>query len=63
VLGWPEDGQVLIKSMKEGSADLGKVVSAVKMVGNGQALKFGQTNEGLLITLSLKSQSSYTLSH
>jgi len=38
--------------MKEGSADLDKVVSAVEMLGNGQTLKFGQPNEGLLINLA-----------
>ena len=59
VLGWPENGQVLIKSMKEGNANLEKGVSAVEMVGNGQKLKFSQTNEGLLVNLNEKPKLSY----
>ena len=59
VLGWPENGEVLIKSMKEGSANLDKAVSAVEMVGNRQKLKFSQTNEGLLINLAEKPKLSY----
>jgi len=59
VLGWPENGQVLIKSMKEGSANLEKAVSAVEMVGNAQKLKFSQTNEGLLVNLNEKPKLSY----
>jgi alpha-L-fucosidase len=59
VLGWPENGQVLIKSMKEGSANLEKAVSSVEMLGNGQKLKFSQTNEGLLVNLNEKPKLSY----
>jgi alpha-L-fucosidase len=57
VLGWPENGQVLIKSMKD--ANLGKTVSAVEMLGTGQKLKFSETNEGLLVNLNEKPKLSY----
>ncbi len=59
VLGWPENGQVLIKSMKAGSANLEKAVSVVEMVGNGQKLKFSQTNEGLRVNVNEKPKLSY----
>jgi alpha-L-fucosidase len=59
VMGWPENGQVLIKSMKEGSANLQKAVSSVEMLGGGQKLKFSQSNEGLLINLAEKPKLSY----
>jgi len=57
MLGWPESGQVLIKSMND--ATLGKAVSAVEMLDNGQKLRFSQTNEGLLISLSERPKLSY----
>jgi len=59
VLGWPENGQVLIKSMKKGGANLDKEVSAVEMVGSGEKLKFSGTNEGLLVMLNEKPKLSY----
>jgi len=59
VMGWPENGQVLIKSMKEGSANLQKAVSSVEMLGGGQKLRFSQSNEGLLINLAEKPKLSY----
>lgn len=59
VLGWPENGQVLIKSMKAGNANQEKAVSSVEMLGDGQKLKFNQTNEGLLVKLSEKPKLSY----
>lgn len=59
VLGWPENGQVLIKSMKAGTANLEKAISVVEMVGNGQKLKFSQTNEGLLVNVNEKPKLSY----
>jgi alpha-L-fucosidase len=59
VLGWPENRQVLIKSMREGNANLEKAVSSVEMLGNGQKLKFSQTNEGLLISLNEEPKLSY----
>lgn len=59
VLGWPENGQVLIKSMKAGSANLEKAISVVEMVGNGQKLKFSQTNEGLRVNVNEKPKLSY----
>jgi len=61
ILGWPENGQVLIKSMKAGSANLEKAVSSVEMLGNRQKLKFSQTDEGLLVNLSEKPKLSYAL--
>ncbi|WP_426587482.1 alpha-L-fucosidase [Mucilaginibacter sp. R-33] len=59
VLGWPENGQVLIKTMKSGNPNQEKAVSSVEMLGDGQKLKFNQTNEGLLVKLSEKPKLSY----
>jgi alpha-L-fucosidase len=59
VLGWPENGQVLIKSIKKEGSNAYKAISAVEMVGSGQKLKFSETNEGLLISLNEKPKLSY----
>ena len=51
VMGWPESGQVLIKSMKEGSNNLNKSIENVKMLGMDSNLSFKQTAEGLTVNL------------
>lgn len=61
VLGWPENGQLSIRSMSNGNVNLEKAVSSVEMVGNGQKLKFSQTNEGLLVNLNEKPKLSYAI--
>ncbi len=51
VMGWPENGQVLIKSMKEGTNNLDKSITNVKMLGMDSNLSFKQTAEGLTVNL------------
>jgi len=51
VMGWPDDGKVLIKSMRAGGEHLKRRVSRVELVGRGGALAFSQTAEGLQVTL------------
>ena len=51
VMGWPENGQVLIKSMKEGTNNLNKSIENVKMLGMDSNLSFKQTAEGLTVNL------------
>jgi alpha-L-fucosidase len=51
VMGWPDDGKVLIKSMRAGGGHLKQRVQRVELVGRGGALAFSQTAEGLQVTL------------
>ncbi|WP_316845467.1 alpha-L-fucosidase [Pedobacter psychrodurus] len=51
VLGWPEDGKIMIKSMKNGSVYLKQKINSVVWVGTGEKLSFSQTNNGLSINL------------
>jgi alpha-L-fucosidase len=50
VMGWPDSGQVSIKSMRAGGPHLGKPITRVELLGGG-ALAFRQTPEGLQVTL------------
>lgn len=51
VLGWPEDGKILIKSMKNGGEYLKQKLNSVELVGTGEKLSFSQTDNGLMINL------------
>ena len=49
-MGWPESGQLTIKSLAKGNKDLRKKISSVYLLGHGK-LKARQTAEGLVVTL------------
>ena len=49
-LGWPEDGQLTIKSLAKGNPNFKKSISSVYLLGYGK-LKARQTAEGLTVTL------------
>ena len=49
-MGWPESGQLTIKSLAKGNKDLRKTISSVYLLGHGK-LKARQTAEGLVVTL------------
>jgi alpha-L-fucosidase len=51
VLGWPETGKTLIKSLADGKIGSGKAIANVEFVGSGQKLQFNQSTEGLLVSL------------
>lgn len=52
VLAWPEDGKVLIRSLKKGGELWKNPVRSVKLVGCKNMPTFKQTEEGLEVTLN-----------
>ncbi|RXK85525.1 alpha-L-fucosidase [Filimonas effusa] len=51
LLGWPENGKAVIKSLAAGSSLYPKEIQRAELLGNKQALSFERTSEGLIITL------------
>jgi len=51
VMGWPENGKVLIKSLKANSAYLDKAISDITMLGVNAKLSFSQNQDALVIDL------------
>jgi alpha-L-fucosidase len=49
-LGWPENGQVIIKSLAKGNPNMKKTISSVYLLGYGK-VKARQTAEGLVVSL------------
>ena len=56
VLGWPEDGKILIRSA---SALYPEEIGEITMLGDGQCLKWNYTEEGLLVRLPEKKPCDY----
>ncbi|MDP4239080.1 MAG: alpha-L-fucosidase [Bacteroidota bacterium] len=56
VLGWPEDGKIMIKSLSDNNPLHPDKVNKVEMLGNGN-LKFATGTEGLTVTLPAKKTS------
>ena len=51
VLNWPEDGKVVVKSLKEGSGYRSEKIKSVTMLGAKEPVKWSRTAAGLEITL------------
>ncbi len=51
VMGWPQDGKVLVKSLRSATPHLNKRIARIELVGTGRPLDFRQTADGLLVTL------------
>jgi alpha-L-fucosidase len=51
VMGWPQDGKVMIKALGSAAPHLGKRIARVELVGSARPLAFRQTAQGLLVTL------------
>ena len=49
-MGWPEDGQLTVKSLAKGNPEFKKSITSVYLLGYGK-LKAQQTAEGLKVTL------------
>ena len=49
-MGWPDSGQLTIKSLAKGNKNLPKKISSVYLLGYGK-LKARQTAEGLVVNL------------
>ena len=50
-LGWPEDGKLTIKSMKEGAVQGINQISSIEMLGSPQKLNFKSGDAGLVVEL------------
>jgi alpha-L-fucosidase len=50
VMGWPENGKVLIKNLGSNSQHYKKKISKVELISTKQALAFEQTADGLLVS-------------
>ena len=51
VMGWPQDGKVLIKALRSATPHLTRRIARVELVSSALPLAFRQTAEGLLVTL------------
>ncbi len=59
-MGWPEDGQVLIRSLAKPAEGDGNQVDSVELLGYQGRLPFTQTTNGLAVTLPATKVSEYT---
>ncbi len=54
VMGWPESGSVLIRSLASGNANYPGQINKVELVSNKQPLEFERTPGGLLVRFSVE---------
>jgi alpha-L-fucosidase len=59
-LGWPDDGQVMVKSLGKPANAEGNQIKRVELLGHKGKLKFNQTGEGLSVTLPAEKLSELT---
>lgn len=49
-LNWPENGKIVIKSLKSGSKYYQKEIKSITMLGSNEKIKWKRTGEGLFVT-------------
>ena len=59
-LGWPEDGQIVVRSLAKPAGENINNITAVSLLGYDGQLAWKQTAEGLIVTLPEKKVSEYT---
>jgi alpha-L-fucosidase len=59
-LGWPEDGQLTIRSLAQPTGEKGNRIQRVELLGDKGRLKFTQTTNGLVVMLPAKRPSEHT---
>jgi alpha-L-fucosidase len=59
-LGWPEDGQLTIRSLAKPAGESVNRIKSVSLLGYKGKLKWHQTAEGLMVTLPAKRVSEFT---
>lgn len=62
VLGWPEDGKILIRSLRRGSEHHPQGIGKVEMLGRGAPITWARTGEGLEISTTGAAPSRYAVS-
>ncbi len=59
-LGWPEDGQIVVRSLAKPAGENVNNITAVSLLGHDGKIAWKQTAEGLIVTLPEKKVSEYT---
>ena len=59
-LGWPADGQIVVRSLAKPAGENVNNITAVSLLGYDGKINFKQTPEGLFVTLPKKKVSEYT---
>ena len=59
-LGWPEDGQIVVRSLAKPAGENINNITAVSLLGYDGQISWKQTAEGLIVTLPEKKVSEYT---
>jgi alpha-L-fucosidase len=59
-LGWPEDGQLVVRSLAKPAGQDINNITAVSLLGCDEKLTWKQTADGLIVTLPKKKVSEYT---
>ena len=59
-LGWPEDGQIVVRSLAKPAGENINNITAVSLLGYDGKITWKQTADGLVVTLPEKKVSEYT---
>jgi alpha-L-fucosidase len=59
-LGWPEDGQLIVRSLAKPAGEKVNAISKVSLLGYSGKLDWKQGTEGLVVTLPARKVSEYT---
>ena len=59
-LGWPADGQIVVRSLAKPAGENVNNVTSVSLLGYDGKISFKQTADGLIVTLPDKKVSEYT---
>ena len=59
-LGWPADGQLIIRSLARPAGQRGDAITGVSLLGHNGALVWKQTADGLVVTLPAEKPCDYT---
>jgi len=59
-LGWPEDGQLTIRSLAQPAGASGNAINSVSLLGHDGKVEWTQTTNGLVVKLPAQKVSEYT---
>jgi alpha-L-fucosidase len=59
-LGWPEDGQLVVRSLAKPAGENVNHITAVRLLGYDGTLEWKQTADGLVVTLPARKVSAFT---
>jgi len=61
-LGWPPDGKMVIRSLRQGSAHFPERIGKVELLGSKASLKYERTSQGLEIVTNMAAPSRHAVS-